>query len=137
MIAPAALPFLALLVTVVMALTSPVWAVSLVATVWIVLLRRALTAWLVGLALLVAGLVLGGLHALTRAWLGPETAVLTFWLTPFTALPVLNALSRLRRGGPEPIADKDKPLRLTSLVFDMERARLRAAYEPPPLADEP
>lgn len=134
MSAPAALPFVAIAIAVAMAGTSTLWAFRFVTTAWIVLLRPTLAAWLVAGAAITGVGVLAALRAATQTWLLPEALVLTLWIVPFGAVPVLNLIAKRRRGGPPPVPEKDKALRLESFVFDVERARLRDRYEPPPLA---
>lgn len=139
MIAPAALPFLALLVVVVMAATSLLWAGHLATTAWIVLVRRrGFGWWLVTLTGAILALSAGVLHLVTGAWLAAEAAVLAIWLTPFVAVPALNLLARAQAkdDDPAPVPGKDGKLSWRTIVFDTERARLRRAYEPPPLAED-
>ena len=130
---------LSLLLAYVMGMISPIWAGRFATTVWIVLVRRRGCGWwLVGLSSAIGGTLLLLLHAFTHAWSPATAAVLTVWITPFAAVPALNALAEARSGddAPSPVPAKDGALGWRTYVFDARRAELRAAYEPPPSAEE-
>ena len=134
MIAPAVVLLAAAGVAVGMLVTVTAWADALAAVIWTLRIRPRLSA-LVLVIVVGAWLgLLGLLYLLLHALLAFSTGAMAVWLAPFIAVPALNALARWR--DPAKVASLPLPgtrVRLTTHIYDVERARARVVYQPPPV----
>lgn len=112
-----------------MGLTSARWAETLATLIWTIQLRPRYIWPTVALLLAIWYASLIVLLMLLHATLVSASGALAFWLIPFVAAPAINVIARWRDkdASPRPMAN------LGEYIIDMERARLKREYQPPPV----
>ena len=112
------------------------WVSELAATVSTMAVRPRLSPVIAVLAAALFVVFYLGLAAVARRLMPGLAAALTAWLIPFIAVRILNQAARWRdrsRDLPPPLPLAGTTTRLDTYIFDVERARLVAQYEPPPI----